>query len=257
MGRVTPIINATEDEVEKAKQTAIVLVGENSSRNAIDLFFTENLHEIEDGIKQLNEFSSKSWLLSAILLYTLVYNKSLYRQSGLEWAEYAKQSRARLGLDQRDITEQLSAARFFIKYHDRLLNAGLNPNGANAKLARAELAVELSGSVDDTIQHIVHDTWRDYKDWYQSFKPAKALPSNSDTRRDDVRVEKGRYYIGEAEAVKVSDDIPEADRIRINGYLDQIFDMISRGYEPAIVEVYDKKEASVLELLRDKHRRGK
>lgn len=255
--RITKVIDATVDQVESAKETAVALIGDNSSRNALDLFYTEDLSEVEDGIKRLNEFSSKSWLLSSILLYTLIYNKGFYEQSGLEWAEYAKQSRQRLGIDQRDITEQLSAARFFIRNHKALEKAGFNPLGSNAKLARAELALELTGSVDMVIEHIVSDTWRDFKEWYQSFKPSKSLPKPNECRRDDISFDDGRFTIGGVDAVTVSDRIPEADRQRLLGYLSTIFKSMALGYEPAIIPVYDKKEAAIMPRLRDKFRQGK
>ena len=51
MPRTNKIINATVDEVENAKSTAIALMKDNAPTNAIDLFFTDNLEEIENGIR--------------------------------------------------------------------------------------------------------------------------------------------------------------------------------------------------------------
>lgn len=257
MARTNKIIDARTDEVESAKETAVALMNDSSAMNALDLFYTENLEEIESGIKRLNDFSNKSWLLSSILLYTLVYNKSLYTQSGLDWAEYSKQARERLGLDPRDITEQLSAARFFIKNHEALTRAGFNPIGNNRKLARAELAAELCGDSDKVIEHLVGDTWQEYKDWYSSFKLKKALPAANENARSDLQIKGDKFIIGDIEAVKVSDSISESDKERLNGYIRQIFEAMRQGYEPAIVPVYDKKEAAVLPRLRDRYRQGK
>lgn len=127
MARTNKTIDASIDEVESAKETAVALISNSTTPDALSLFYTEDLHEIEAGIKKLNDFSNKSWLLSSILLYTLIYNKNLYLQSGLGWADYSKQARERLGLDPRDITEQLSAARFFILNHEELERAGFEP----------------------------------------------------------------------------------------------------------------------------------
>ena len=49
----------------------------------------------------------------------------------------------------------------------------------------------------------------------------------------------------------------EQDRTRINGYLTRIFEAMKNGFEPAIVEVYDKNEAQMLPRLRDKYRQGR
>ncbi len=254
--RVTRTIDATEDEIENAKQTAVALIGQNTSKNAIDLFYTDNLEEIENGIRNLNEFSSKCWLLSSILLYTLIYNHNLYQQSGLDWFHYAKQARERLGIDNREITEMLGAARFFIKYHEALQREGFVIEGSNRKLARAELALKLSGDVNATIKHISHDTCREFNTWYSYFKKKTKLLQN-DRRREDVRSESGRFFIGDVEAVSFSDRLSEDDSARLREYMRQIFDAIRNGYEPAIVPVYDRKEAAIMPKLRDKFRKGK
>lgn len=254
--RTNKIIDATVDEVESAKETAVALMKDNGSIDALDLFYVDDLQFIETGIKKLNDFSNKSWLLSSILLYTLIYNKGLYMQSGLSWEEYSKASRERLGLEQRDITEQLSAARFFIQHHAELQRQGFDPVGNNRKLARAELATDLCGDVHVVIQHLVHDTWADYNTWYSSFKKKKTLPAG-EIKREDVQIKDNKYYIGKVEAVKISAKVPEQDRIKLEQYVTEIFEALRRGYEPAIIQVYDEKEAKVLKKLRDKYRQGK
>lgn len=257
MARTNRLIDATTDDVESAKQTAVSLLSDVSTQGALDLFYTDNLEEVETGIKKINNFSDKSWLLSAILLYTLIYNNFLYKQSGLDWAEYSKQARERLGLDPRDVTEQLSSARFFIKNHAALERAGFITEGNFRKLARAELATDLCGDVNLVIQHLVKDTWREYKDWYSSFKLKKAIISKDEYKRQDLQIIDNKFIIGSVEAVKISDDIPEEDKTRLQGYIKQIFEAIQQGYEPAIVPVYNKQEADLMPKLRDKYRQGK
>ena len=254
MARTNKVFDATVDEVEEAKQSVVLLMHDNFKQTALDLFYTDNLEEVENRIKQLNEFSNKSWLLSSIVMYSIIYSNSLYLESGLTWNEYTKQARERLGLDPRDISEQLSAARFFITNHAELERQGFDPAGNNRKLARAELATELCGDVHETIQHLVHDTWAEYNDWYSSFKSTKALPKPTEYKREDIDIQGNRVYIQGIEAVKVSDKIPEQDKERIEKYLGQIFEAIRKGYEPAVVDCYDEKEARNLVNLRDKYR---
>ena len=255
--RTNKIIDASIDEIESAKETAVALIADSTNAIALDLFYTDNLTEIETGIKKLNDFSNKSWLLSSILLYTLIYNKDLYRQSGLDWNEYSMQARERLGLDPRDISEQLSAARFFITNHTELERNGFDPAGNNRKLARAELATVLCGDVHEVIQHLVKDTWKDYKEWYSSFKLKKAIETTTETKRKDLRIEGNKYIINDTEAVIISDNIPDNDKTKLQDYMKQIFEAMQNGYELAIVPVYDKKEASILPRLRDKYRQGR
>ena len=89
-GRTNKIIDASIDEVQVAKESAIALVqGSIVQQTAEDLFYTDNLEEVERGLKSLNEFSNKAWLLSSIVLYTIIYNNELYAQSGLTWEEYS------------------------------------------------------------------------------------------------------------------------------------------------------------------------
>lgn len=249
-------INASIDEIESAKETAVALMANTSNQNTLDLFYTEKLDDIENGIKNLNNFSTTSWLMSAILLYTLIYNKGLYIQSGLSWSEYSKQSKKRIGLDYHELSEQLSVARFFIKHHQALERAGFTPIGNNRKLSRAELATELCGDVNLTIQHLVNDTWKDFFDWYNSYR-IKELPEKNDNSRNDIQITNNKFIINGVEAVTISDSISESDKNRITEYVKQIFEVLQQGYEPAIISVYDRKEASILPHLRDKYRQGK
>lgn len=253
--RTNKIIDASIDEVESAKETAVALMQGNTSVDALDLFYTDDLEYIENGIKKLNDYSNKSWLLSSILLYTLIYNKGLYTQSGLSWEEYSKASRERLGLEQRDITEQLSAARFFIMNHEELQRQGFDPVGNNRKLARAELATDLCGDNHETIKHLVNDTWAEFNEWYSSYKPRKT--NWDDIKNDEIEFKDSKIYIKGKSAVVFSNNIPEVYKIRFEKYFDKIVNAIRQGYEPAIVPVYDEKEAKVLTKLRDKYRQGK
>ena len=254
MARTNKVIDATTDDVETAKETAITLMqGTTVQSLAQDLFFTDNLVEVETGLKKLNEFSKKSWILSSIILYSLIYNKSLYTQSGLTWDEYLGQARQRIGMEKRDISEQLSAARFFIQNHVELERKGYDINGSNRKLARAELATELCGNVHTVIDHLVKDTWEDFKDWYSSFK-TKEIEAPTEYKRQDIDIKGNRVYIQGIEAVKVSEKIPPQDKERIEKYIGQIFDALRKGYEPAIVDCYDEREARNLVNLRDKYR---
>lgn len=247
------VIDGTVDELKKAKDTAIAL-SSGYTTDISSILDSDNLDVIENGIKSLNEMSDKCWLLSSIVLYTMIYDKSMYQQSGLMWSEYLHESRARLGLAPRDITEQLSGARFFLKHYKALERAGWSPAGSARKMARAELAVEMSGSVDETIQHLVSDSWREFQSWYSSFKVVQSLPQHTEYARDDIEIQADRILVQGIDAVTLNEQLPMADRERFAGYITKIFEAIKNGYEPAIIPVYDANEGKRLEILRDKER---
>lgn len=253
--RITKAIDATVDQLDSAKESANYLMQEQMRITEMDLFYSDNLEEIEQGIKKLNDYSNKSWLLSSILLYSLIYDKELYTKSGLSWAEYSIQSRQRLGLDPKDISEQLSAARFFIKYHKSLERKNFDPVGSKGKLASAELALELSGSIEETVTHLVNDTLQEFKSWYSGFKQKVLLPDMY--KRDDIEFSNNHFKIGGIEAVKISDEIPQADKMRLEKCMKAIFEAFENGYEPAVIPVYDDKEAKRLVRLRDKDRQSR
>ena len=208
--RPTRTIDVSQNDIESAKNAALALTGSDFRLN--DILNSESLEEIESGIRKLNEMSTNCWLLSSILLYTLIFNHSLYEQSGLDWFHYSKQARERLGIDNHDITEQLGAARFFIKYHRELIAEGFTLKKNNRKLSRAETALKLSGSAEETIKHISHDTWIDFRSWYMSFKGKKA------------KTENGKFYIGDIEAVTISEKLPVEEAAKLRKYLKAYFD---------------------------------
>lgn len=252
---ISMIDDFEKDSLERAKEIVVQLSEGQTNINVLDLFYSDNLEEIEHGIKALNDYSSKAWLLSGLALYSLIYEKDLWQQSGLTWGEYTHQTSARLGLDSVTVSEQLASARFFVKYRAKLLNAGWTTKVANRNLARAEVAVECSGSVDETIEHLVNDSTRDFQKWYQSFKILP--PPEVEDKRPDIVIEKSGIKINGINAVTISSELPENERTLLEGYLQQIYKAIKAGDVPAIVPVYDEKEARLLMNLRDKHRAGK
>ena len=256
MARKLTYENYDSDQVEQAKNAVVELTKQNANINALDLFYSEDLIEIEKGIRQLNEYSSKCWILSAIALYTLIYDKSIYTQSGLDWQTYQKQAKERLGLDPREISEQLSGARFFIANRVKLINSGWTTSTPNKNLARGILATELSGSLDDTVYHIVNDSTRAFTDWYQSFKMIPNQPEPED-KRPDITFTKNNVQVNGVNVVTISDQLPEQERTQLERYLTQIYTALKHGEIPAIVPVYDDKEAKNLINLRDKYRQKK
>lgn len=249
--------NYDADEVEQAKMAVVELTKESTPSNALDMFYSDNLEEIESGIRNLNEYSSKCWILSAIALYTLIYDKSIYSQSGLDWQTYQKQAKERLGLDPRDVSEQLSGARFFIANRVKLINVGWTTAVPNQSLARGIMATELSGSIDETIDMMVHSTVREFRDWYQSFKLLPSEPTPIIDKRPDVKIENHIVKINDVQAITISDEIPEQERNILQGYIEQIYTALKRGDVPAIVPVYDESEARTLIRLRDKNRQSR
>jgi hypothetical protein len=251
----------SEAMLEQAKVTAIELLGQNVP-NARVLFYETDLNEIENGIKRLNEYASKCWLASAITLYTVVYDHKVYEQSGLTWEEYLRESRNRLSIDSHEVCEQLSSARFFIRYHKKLKEAGWNPVGSGRKLARAECALELTGDIDETINHIVNDSVRDFQAWYTSFKPVKELPPNPKKLAKSHQIKNVDYTDGVLKidgvnALSVNNEIDSVDKAKLETYIKKIAESLKNGYEPAIVPCYDENEAKTMIRLRDKNRQGK
>ena len=242
------------DLVEDAKETAVALMGPSIAKEWVGIFYETELEKVEESIRHLNLLATKCWLFSAIALYSLIYDNNLYRQSGLQWEAYLRDSKNRLGMESRDIAESLSSARFFLKHHKELQKAQWSPVGGRRKLARAELAVELSGSVKDTIEHLANDTWMEFYSWYSSFRMAKSLPLLTENPRDDIDVNKKGVFIKGESVAMISKKIPREEQKRLKEYLASIYTMIKEGYEPAIIAVYDKKEAKRLERLRDKDR---
>lgn len=91
-----------------------------------------------------------------------------------------------------------------------------------------------------------------FKDWYQSFKAPKELPP-AETK--DIQMARKKVIANGEEVLSITGDAPEADKM--SGYIKEIVKCLQSGYEPAIIPVYDKKEAAILPRLLDKYRQGK
>lgn len=235
----------SNEKLEAAKKTAIKLTKDNV--NAKKLLESTDLKEIESGIKKLNEYKDKCWLLSALLLYTKIYDMNIFEQSGLSWTSYLAETKVRLGLDKRDVSEQLSSARFFMKYQDKLIEKGWNPVGSASKLARGELALELSDDLDGTIDHIVNGSFRDFKEWYSSFKVKTLMYPTEEPPKKDVEIEKNVFKINGKVAVTISEEIDEGDKLKLQVYLNKIFNAMKQGVDPMEVMLTEAVEAKIIQ----------
>lgn len=259
------IVNENEysDPIEEAKKSALALMKNDTVPTSfVSLFDDKNLEEIEHGVKQMNEYADRCWLLSALIVFSIIWDHEMFKQSGLSWEEYAKAAKERLGLESRDLYEQLTSARFFIKYHRTLMQKGWNPVGSRRKLARAELAMGLCGSADETIDHLVKDTWADFNMWYSKIKnPEKFIDDGrkkEDAPRDDIKVLKsGKVTVNGIEPVEISKSLQKDDRDRLQRCIAEFFQALHDGYYPAVIPTYNENEAKSLILLRDKRRSTK
>lgn len=256
MPKTNAIVNESLSVLEQAKESAKEIL-ESEKPYLESIFDGKTLVEVESGIKNLNNYSEKCYIASALALYSIIYDQQLYTESGLTWEEYTKQTKERLGIDRSELSRQLTSARFFVKYHKQLVKAGWKPEGSRRKLEKAEYALSLCKNSTQVIKHLVNDSWREYFEWYSSLveKP-KSLPLPEDPKVK-VSVYQGKFFLNNVEAVKVSEELPVNERMKLNQYIQQIFEAISAGYEPAIVPVYDKKEAAALVRMRDKRREEK
>lgn len=245
-------------KVEQAKLSCKALMKDNDvPTNYIELLDGHDLEFVENGIKKMNEFADKCWLLSSILVYTLIYDKQMYSQSGLDWISYVSESRERLGIEPADFTVSICSARFFIKHHHDLLQAKWNPVGSRRKLARAELALELCGDLPLTINHIVNDSWREFFDWYSAIKNPEKIAQKvvkEDMPRSDIVINNGKVTIKGKEVYTVSDDLDKNDASRLNDCIVQFFKCLQQGYYPAVISTYNENEAKSLVIMRDKRR---
>lgn len=243
-----------DKQVAKAKETASKLLAYRVPVS-IQIFNETDIRKIESGVKQLNELSNKCWLASAIAIYSIIYTSRAYEEEGfISWEDYISHSKERLGLEQREVSEQLSSARYFIRYHKELEKAGWSPVGSARKLARAELALELTNDNDLVIEHLVEDSWRDFKDWYSGYKQ-KSIKLETNTR--NIEYSKNILKLDGKEVLRVNKDLDKDEKDKFEDYIKKICEALRQGDEPAIIPVYDKKEALVLIRLRDKNRQGK
>jgi len=185
------------------------------SYKKLDLSFLETgvLEDVEKGIRKLGEQTSAAWLVTSLVVYGVLYDGELYSASGLPWREYRNETRKRLGMEYREFSESFAAGRFLIDHGKKLISQNWNPERTARKIARSELALKLCGDVDLVIEHILSDSWEEFKAWYTGLK--NQLKIAEPVRRKQKRiieVKRGRLYVGGIEPVTVNEAIPEQER---------------------------------------------
>lgn len=236
--------DAVIENLENAKKTALSLVLNDETKEVLNfnenLLNIQNLEDAEKSIKTLHKYADTCWLLSSLIMYSVIYDKELYKQSGLEWTEYIAQAKKRMNIDRRELYEALTVARFFVNHCDKLIEKGWTPKNSFRKLRSCELALELCGDIDMVIDHLISDTIVEFRNWYSSFRVVTPLPSsqqkNENKKRKDIVISNNQVTInGEPlYSISTSENIPEEDKIAVNKYLIQIYEALRSGYIPVI-----------------------
>ena len=73
------VIDGTTDSIADAKWTAPVLMqGNTGIKSFTQLFDNSKLEDVEAGVRELNSMSDKCWLLSALVIYAVIYDENMY-----------------------------------------------------------------------------------------------------------------------------------------------------------------------------------
>lgn len=180
-----------------------------------DLSFAESgeLGAVEKGLRNLGIQASVAWLVTAVVLYRVIYDGKLFKASGMEWREYRNECRVRLGMDSRELTEYLAAGRFLSLYGKELAARDWNPERSARKVARAELALSLCNDAKLVMDHLVSDTWIEFNKWYSELKGQKALPAPKRRKKSyEVIMKKGHVFVNGREPIQIAEGVPEQDR---------------------------------------------
>jgi len=182
-----------------------------------DLSFAESgdLAVVEKGLRNLGVQSSVAWLVTSVVLYRVIYQEELFKESGFDsWREYRNECRVRLGLDSREMTEYLAAGRFLSQYGKQLAAREWNPERSARKVARAELALKLCGNDSKlVIEHLVSDTWIDFNKWYSELKAQSALPAPKRRKKSyEVIIRKGHVFVDGREPILFAEDVPDQEK---------------------------------------------
>lgn len=225
---------------DSAFSYALELISATDINGILDNINSNNIEQIETNIKKLNTYASKFWLLSCLLLYRTLYTEELYKKSGMEWHEYMKSSKQRLGMNKVDISMMLSAARFFIKYQNELKKYNFNPTGVYTNFSRAEFALELSNNLEETITHAMNDTTAKFKAWYHSFDVNKSHSNYT------MYSSENDIIINNQIVMKFIKDIENKDKVK--DALKIVLEALHNGKEPVVIQMNNEEEANKLRI---------
>lgn len=184
-------------------------------------FLSNDSEEIVRNIKTLYGISNICWLAAALLFHRLVYNIREYEVSNLTFMEYLKMSKERVGIRPQDVSDMLSAARFFLKYYDILVAKGWTPNESPRKLVRGELALELCDyDLSIVTDHLVKDTWIEFKKWYTSLKNKNSVAK--------VKFENNVIKVNGKKVLTINPEMPEEVQDVIRRHLPELYEDIKK-----------------------------
>ena len=95
MPKTNAIVNESLSVLEQAKESAKEIL-ESEKPYLESIFDGKTLVEVESGIKNLNNYSEKCYIASALALYSIIYDQQLYTESWINLGRIYKTNKRKV-----------------------------------------------------------------------------------------------------------------------------------------------------------------
>ncbi|MCM1220318.1 MAG: hypothetical protein NC548_38130 [Lachnospiraceae bacterium] len=167
-----------------------------------DILQSNNLDDLEQGIRQAKKTGDFAWYVIAVSLAKII-DGGLYIQAKMTQKEYKEHIQARLGLDNRRVSDFLQAGRFLIDHGQKLINLGWRPEGMQVKIRLANSAKKAIKNETKLLEAIMHESNAGFRALISQKKYKKKSPMSSSISQKDSKL-----YLDGKEFLSVAPNLP-------------------------------------------------
>jgi hypothetical protein len=206
----------------------------------LDYLYSEDLEEIEDGIKETARGIDTASLAIALAI-AKIDQLALYIQVGYKsYLEYIKAADTRLNMPAQTVSDYKRIGETYIQYRERLQKAGFQEEGNLHKLRYLELALK-HHNPREVFRRLTSDSFRRFKEFATNGGPSERSDEEADYE-PEVRVTPTQIKIDGKNVLKLDKNLDERVRNELAEYLKSIYTIKASGNTALVIDVYDTRE---------------
>lgn len=239
-----------ENQPIKKDKYAPIHIDQISKEYSLDFLYSDNLEEIENGIKQAYLGVEASILVIALAIVK-IEREALYIQAGYtSLTDYLNNSELRLKMPKQTVTTYKRIGEAYLKYKNELQKYGFIETGNLNKLRYLEAALEKHEDKNAVFKMLNTATFREFLEFAKAEPQQEKYIPRTEINGSDI-------LIDGVKAISIPETLDENLRQEIQNLIIEFFRIKKSGNIPYLVETYDKGEQNAINNFLKRYRSKK
>lgn len=238
------------------KYTPIIRQDRRKPDYSLDFLSSEDLDELEEGIKETIQGVDTANLVVAIAI-AKIDKRALYIQAGYKsYLEYLDKAQDRLNMSRQTISDYKRIGETYIQYKNELQKAGFKEEGNLHKLRFLQRALERHRP-GEVFPRLTKDSLRKFIDYATVDSSDRSDSQPVPQYIPDIKITDHQIIVDGHNILRFTKDLDERAKKELAVYLKRIYEVRATGNTPYILDIYDQNEARAVESFLRRRRAKK